>query len=197
MIIDHLIANINPLMRFYLLFSFLFFSFFFFNFNSVRKRTVSTPHPPAATLRRNTFRKDRPRSVTDSVFIQQEAAAASAATSTIGTLPPLPSSDILAAMKRVPIRVIYNETSNTLSVPPEISMEAFLVYICQKLQLDFESHTLKDKGQDIEMDRPLGYYIQEHKLSEVSVVRNEKAYSTMCVSEGDVDVMILQMSEGR
>ena len=47
------------------------------------------------------------------------------------------------------------------------------------------------------MDRVIGYYVEQLKLGEAWVVKKPKSYSMMCISEGDKDVMILQMISGK
>lgn len=78
-------------------------------------------------------------------------------------------------------------------------METVLLNICQKRKLDFEQYTLEVAKErvTVEMDRPLSYYIHECGINEVVVARKEKTYSTMCVSEGGRDVMILQLIGGK
>ncbi|KAI8808455.1 ras guanine nucleotide exchange factor domain-containing protein [Cladochytrium replicatum] len=79
-------------------------------------------------------------------------------------------------------------------------MESVLMHICQKTNHDFDKHSLEftDKSIVLELDKTWDHYVKEHKVTEVVLVNNgAKAYSTMCVSQGDTDVMLLRLIDGR
>ncbi|KND00621.1 uncharacterized protein SPPG_03749 [Spizellomyces punctatus DAOM BR117] len=172
----------------------------------IRKRTISSPATSGSsgysTLRRPVLRTNRQRSNTDvlsgietAIEVPEGPMSADYAL-TLNT----PTTPILADdPKRVVLKVSLPDLqSTTIMIQPDLTMETVLLNICQKRKLDFDHYTLDvpKEGVTVEMDRPLSYYIQEG-INEVMVVRKEKTYSTMCVSEGGRDVMILQLIGGK
>ncbi|KAJ3162687.1 hypothetical protein HDU86_003660 [Geranomyces michiganensis] len=174
------------------------------NREKIRKRTVSSPSTTGtsgyATLRRPVMRANRkpsadlePGSESSSMLspdsIQDGSTTSLAAPST-------PGAD---DSKKVLLKVsLPDNQSTTILVHPEITMETLLSHICKKRLLEFDQYTLEiaKEGVTVEVDRPVGFYIQTCGIVGVIVVRKEKVYSTMCVSEGGQDVMILQIVNG-
>ncbi|KAI9101115.1 ras guanine nucleotide exchange factor domain-containing protein [Phlyctochytrium arcticum] len=172
-----------------------------------RKRTISTPvtslsgSHSTSTLRRPVIRTNRQRSNTDvltgietAIEVTDTASATSSipSSSTPTSVSPIGVDDT----RRVVLKVALPDLASTsIMIQPELSMETVLLNICQKRKLDFDEYSLEvtKPGLVIEMDRPLGYYMNDCGISEVKVVKKEKTYSTMCVSEGGQDVMILQV----
>lgn len=75
-----------------------------------------------------------------------------------------------------------------------MTMEDLLKHICEKKMLAFEDFSLKIPDSDavVEVDRPLGYYMQQNNLTSICVVKaTQKVYSNLIVSENGQDVMIL------
>jgi len=89
-----------------------------------------------------------------------------------------------------------NQTA--VKASPSTTMEQILRMVCEKKALNFEEHTLQipDSQDAFDLDRPLSYYKMEMPLVAV-MPSKEKSYSTMCVSEGDRDVMILTYVSGK
>jgi hypothetical protein len=137
-------------------------------------------------LKRTTYKTNRPRSNTDGISAYDPRKKD-------GTQPE--SED-----KRALINVtLPNFRCTTIKIPPELPMEAILSYICEKNALDFKQYTLQFndvKSTVVEMDRPVGYYYQDMKISEVFIVPGEKVYRTKCVNENGVDVLLLQNQNG-
>ncbi|KAJ3019960.1 hypothetical protein HKX48_001505 [Thoreauomyces humboldtii] len=189
------------------------------NREKIRKRTVSSPSTSGtagyATLKRPVIRANRQRSGMD-VLSPTDVSAAdgsplsaeSSSTALVGAdgtvspsasvTSPAPAAD--DAKKGVLLKVtLPDNQSTTIMVQPEITMETLLLHICQKRLLDFEQYTLEvpKEGVTVEVDRPVGFYIQTCGISGVLVVKKEKVYSTMCVSENGQDVMILALINGK
>ncbi|KAI9017327.1 ras guanine nucleotide exchange factor domain-containing protein [Gaertneriomyces semiglobifer] len=173
----------------------------------IRKRTISSPAASGsgyATLRRPVLRTNRQRSNTDvltgietAIELEKDGQApVDSPASSVAT--PVTPDDAKRAVLKVSLP---DDQTTTIMIQPELTMETVLLNICQKRQLDFDQYTLEvphANGQvTIEMDRQLGHYMNEYGINEVNVVRKEKTYSTMCVSEGGRDVMILQLISGK
>lgn len=130
-----------------------------------------------STLRRNTFRKHQ-RSQTENLYLK-------------GNLEITTSS--------VTIYVIYLDGEKVeFQFPLELPMEAVLSCSCMKKELNEESYTFQsEKGEKIELDRTIKYYTVDGSLNSgncnvFKIVEGDKFYSTVCVTENDQDVMILQ-----
>ncbi|KAI8592856.1 ras guanine nucleotide exchange factor domain-containing protein [Geranomyces variabilis] len=171
------------------------------NREKIRKRTVSSPSTTGtsayATLRRPVMRANRKPSTdlesgSESSSIMSPDSIADGSTSSLAA----PGAD---DSKKVLLKVsLPDNQSTTILVHPEITMETLLSHICKKRLLEFDQYTLEiaKEGVTVEVDRPVGFYIQTCGIQGVIVVRKEKVYSTMCVNEGGQDVMILQIVNG-
>ncbi|KAJ3334344.1 hypothetical protein HDU76_000037 [Blyttiomyces sp. JEL0837] len=154
----------------------------------LRRRTVSNPTTNAigSALRRTNI-KSRPRSNTDAITVVDAKK---------GLTPPAADEDKFTIVHIT----LPNFRSITIRAPLEVPMDAVLDNICEKNSLDFETYTFRlndSKITTVEMDKELSYYAKEMKISEFFVVPGEKSYRTRYISEGDKDVMILQMVQGR
>ncbi|KAJ3193694.1 hypothetical protein HK101_004358 [Irineochytrium annulatum] len=154
----------------------------------LRRRAVSTPTPSGggAALRRNTYRKNRPRSNTDGILQ--------------GSSDIFTESQQLANDKAAVVRVtLPNFQCITIRVPLDQRMDNILDYVCQNNNIDPENYTLtlNEKAVVVEMERTIGYYIQEMggKLTDLLVAPGEKFYRTRCINEDGKDVMILEMTK--
>ncbi|KAJ3089202.1 hypothetical protein HK102_006959 [Quaeritorhiza haematococci] len=171
----------------------------------VRKRTISTPATSTGhtshgysttTLKKHHLQKNRRRSQSEIGLGEHDASERASVVDAM-----IPSSH-LPTVPGIMLKVdLPDSQSTTIKLPPDVTMETVLLQICHKRSLDFETHTLEAGGAQkfipMELDRTLGYYHNECRLNSVAVVRDKKMYSTMCVSEGDQDVMILQSVLGR
>ncbi|KAI8906627.1 ras guanine nucleotide exchange factor domain-containing protein [Powellomyces hirtus] len=173
------------------------------NREKIRKRTVSSPSTTGssayATLRRPVMRSNRQRSDIDVLSPDSDMAPISADSLADMGSPLTPMSSTPGDEKKVLLKVnLPDNQSTTILVHPEITMETLLLHICKKRMLDFEQYTLAvpKEGVTVEVDRPVGFYMQTCDITGVIVVQKEKVYSTMCVSEGGQDVMILQLING-
>lgn len=183
----------------------------------IRKRTASTPVSAHGTLKKTAFSLESPvgdgfqystlkrpnhlkggsrsRSYTDSRLQHPN----------IAEILGVPDSDVSSVStpvteEKMILKVNLPEQQVTrISIPKTSSMEEVLETICEKRNLEYDSFTLEVSipGVNIEMDRPLSYYVDDLKATEVTVVRKEKTYSTMCISEDGTDVMILQIVNGK
>jgi len=153
------------------------------NHHTIRKAIVSTGgiSNGNSTLRRNTFRKHQ-RSQTENLYLK-------------GNLDTTTSS--------VTIYVTYLDGEKCeFQFPLELPMEAIFSCSCMKKELNEELYTFQsEKGEKIELDRTLKYYTVDGSLSSgncntFKIVEGEKFYSTVCVTENDQDVMILQYTNG-
>ncbi|KAJ3058972.1 hypothetical protein HDU98_004977, partial [Podochytrium sp. JEL0797] len=94
-----------------------------------------------------------------------------------------------------------NFRSISIRAPSELPMDAVLNYICENHKdVEFEGHTFcRNDGKEavIEMDRPLGYLVEESKVEEVFIVPGEKVYRSTYFSEDGVDVLMLQTIQGK
>lgn len=125
----------------------------------------------SSTLRRNTFRKHQ-RSQTDNLYLNGTHENNNIGLITI---------------------ILLNDEKKEISFPLEISMEAILSTTCSRNDLNEEEVTFQSiNGEKIQLDRLLGYYTVENNINSFKIVNGEKHYSTVCVSEEDQDVMILQ-----
>ena len=107
----------------------------------------------------------------------------------------------------------------TIKVKPQTTMEDILKSVCEKRGLNFEDHTLQfqDTGassfanfffskcsffsslsdsRTMDLDRPLSFYKLDQLVLRVTESK-EKSYSTMFVSEGDRDVMVMAYANGK
>ncbi|KAJ3215928.1 hypothetical protein HDU67_010159 [Dinochytrium kinnereticum] len=152
----------------------------------LRRRAVSNPTPkaPASLLKKSPLKKIRPRANTDTIL---------QATADI-------LNDANLSEKAVAIRVLLPSLQAVnLKLPTDMRMDYVLFHVCQTNGLEFESFSLKvfDKNITIEMDRALGFYFQDHNLSEFLVVHGEKFYRTRCINEDGKDVMIFEVVQDR
>eukprot|EP00842_Homolaphlyctis_polyrhiza_P004890 jgi/Hompol1/5401/HPOL_004387-RA len=94
-----------------------------------------------------------------------------------------------------------DESSTILKLPGSILLEQLLAKICKRRGYDFDSHTfeLLDKTIPTELDRRLDFYGKDFHLEhmELFVVKKQKIYSSVCINEDGVDVMIMQVVGGR
>ncbi|KAJ3408579.1 hypothetical protein HDV05_004940 [Chytridiales sp. JEL 0842] len=168
-----------------------------------RHRTSSTP-TTGATLKRTTFKPSRPRSNTDGISSfeprnKRDSYPLPPSTTIEGSATSIATENGNSPVedKRALINVtLPNFRSTSVKVPQDLPMEAILSYVCEKNNIDFKTYTLQFndvRSTTVEMDRPVAYYFQELKISEVFIVPGEKVYRTKCVNENGVDVLLLQI----
>ncbi|KAI8619959.1 ras guanine nucleotide exchange factor domain-containing protein [Chytriomyces sp. MP71] len=98
------------------------------------------------------------------------------------------------------IITLPNFRSISIRAPSDLPMDAILSYVCENHNIEFESHTFQrndTKDTIVEMDRTLGYLANELKVSEIFIVPEDKVYRSKYMSEGGVDVMMLQTIQGK
>ncbi|KAI8836368.1 ras guanine nucleotide exchange factor domain-containing protein [Chytridium lagenaria] len=152
----------------------------------LRRRAVSNPTPkaPNTLLKKNTFKKTRPRANTDSIL---------QATADI-------LNDTNISEKGVSVRILMPSLQAlNLKLPSDMRMDYVLCHVCQTNSLEFDSFTFKvfDKGVTVEMDRVLGYYVTDLKITEFMVSHGEKFYRTRVINEDGKDVMIFEVVQDR
>ncbi|KAJ3120594.1 hypothetical protein HK098_004463 [Nowakowskiella sp. JEL0407] len=166
----------------------------------LRKRTISTPSTTAnASLRRSALQKaSRPQSeggAPDSSLqlnaIDIEGGDGSHSASSLS----------INGVQHSVIRIrLPDDHVLTIKIPHPMTMERILSHICQKKNLDFDTHTLQISGHPtslVEMDKPYEFYSQKNLAKEILVVKSDKMYSTMCVSQDGKDVLILRRIDER
>ncbi|ORZ40619.1 ras guanine nucleotide exchange factor domain-containing protein [Catenaria anguillulae PL171] len=112
-----------------------------------------------------------------------------ATTPQVATLPPL-----------ISVTVTLPSMINCYcKVGEEVTMEQLLSHVCAKQKLSFSQFTLEIVASTIviELDRTIKYYLDKEKVTSFNLVSRAKSYNTICVCEGDQDVLIVQCQEGR
>ncbi|KAJ3209318.1 hypothetical protein HDU82_001020 [Entophlyctis luteolus] len=93
-----------------------------------------------------------------------------------------------------------NFRSISVRTPTDVTLDEILSFVCDQHNIDFEVNTFvrNDSAETtLEMDRSLGYLVNELKVPEVFVMPGEKIYRSTYLSEDGADVMIMQTVQGR
>jgi hypothetical protein len=80
------------------------------------------------------------------------------------------------------------------TMPGETRMESVLWQTCEKTNLDFDAYTLilsVTPYLRVLIDKPLKDYATSNSIH-LDVLKGEKFYETLCIKEGDKDVMIIR-----
>ncbi|KAL7749253.1 hypothetical protein RI367_005405 [Sorochytrium milnesiophthora] len=86
-----------------------------------------------------------------------------------------------------------------LFVDDSVQAEVLLQYVCRHHGIEYQTHTLElvtSKGV-VEMDKTIAVYAEKDGIKAFAVVDKPKTYNTLCISEDDKDVMILQVTSGK
>ncbi|KAJ3012441.1 UNVERIFIED_CONTAM: Rap guanine nucleotide exchange factor 2 [Siphonaria sp. JEL0065] len=136
----------------------------------------------------------RARSRANTAGIQELSKRNSVAPSAVST-DDLPGKQYLNLIVTLP-----NFRSVTIRSPNDQPMDAILNFICERHNVDFDSHTFhRNDGKEtlVEMDRTVGYFVTELKIEEVFIVPEDKIYRSTYLSEDGVDVMMYQIIQGK
>ncbi|KAJ3009268.1 UNVERIFIED_CONTAM: hypothetical protein HDU68_002772, partial [Siphonaria sp. JEL0065] len=136
----------------------------------------------------------RARSRANTAGIQELSKRTSVAPSAV-TADDLPDKQYLNLIVTLP-----NFRSVTIRSPNDQPMDAILNFICERHNVDFDSHTFhRNDGKEtlVEMDRTVGYFVSELKIEEVFIVPEDKIYRSTYLSEDGVDVMMYQTIQGK
>ncbi|KAI9362529.1 ras guanine nucleotide exchange factor domain-containing protein [Zopfochytrium polystomum] len=152
-----------------------------------RKRAVSATSSlhSGSVMKKSIYRNGRSRSNTDSIITVKQG-------------------EKLAGGEEEKFAIVFvtmpNFRSVTVKAPLECYMDDILDHVCEKNNMDYDRYTLKlndPKKPPLEMDRQLSHYVNEQKITEFFMAPGQKLYRTQCISEGDKDVMILQVIQGK
>ncbi|KAH6586466.1 hypothetical protein BASA50_000421 [Batrachochytrium salamandrivorans] len=110
----------------------------------------------------------------------------------------LSNTDVNSPMVLVKVHYI-DDSCLVLKIASNLSLEQLLANICKRRGYDFNAHSFEfaDKSIPAELDRRVDYFIKDNNQLEIFVVKRQKLYSTICISENGVNVMLVQVVNGK
>ncbi|KAJ3068903.1 Rap guanine nucleotide exchange factor 2 [Podochytrium sp. JEL0797] len=147
------------------------------------------PLIPMNFARKDQFRENKRESITNvsvwSLTVAQATEQSKSPPSGIGFL----------------IITLPNYKSIAIRALSTLAMDDILAHVCTKNDLDFDSHTFQTnsgaQNSVVEMDRLFEFFVTKEGLAEMFVVPGDKKYRMNVVRENGVDVMTLQLINGR